>query len=49
MEGDGLRAEGEFLIYMACVENDWRTSSWKLCWFPAAVLTKIVRGETIIS
>ena len=24
MEGDGLRAEGDFLFYLACVENDWR-------------------------
>ena len=26
MEGDGLRAEGEFLvfIYLACFENDWK-------------------------
>ena len=32
-EGDGLRAEGEFLFYLACVENDWRIACWKLRWF----------------
>ena len=42
MEGDGLRAEGEFLFL--CVENDWRIACWKLRWFPAVVLTKIMRG-----
>ena len=40
MEGDGLRAEGEFLVYLACVENNWRTACWKLRWFPSVVLTK---------
>ena len=33
MERDGLRAEGEFLFYLACVENDWRIVCWKLRWF----------------
>ena len=33
MERDGLRAEGEFLFYLACVENDWRIACWKLRWF----------------
>ena len=47
MEGDGLRAEDEF--YLACVENDWRIACWKLRWFPAVVLTKIMRGEDMIS
>ena len=47
IEGDGLRAEGEF--YLACVENDWRIACWKLRWFPAVVLTKIMRGEDMIS
>ena len=49
MEGDGLRAEGEFLFYLACVENDWRIASWKLRWFPAVVLTKIMKGDNMIS
>ena len=26
MEGDGLRAEGEYLVLLACVENNWRTA-----------------------
>ena len=45
MEGDGLRAVGEFLFYLACVENDWRAACWKLSWFPSVVLTRIMRGE----
>ena len=49
MEDDGLRAEGEFLFYLACVENDWRIACWKLRWFPAVLLTKIMRGENMIS
>ena len=44
MEGDGLRA-----VYLACVENDWRIACWKLRWFSAVVLTKIMRGENMIS
>ena len=49
MESDGLRAEGEFLFYLACVKNDWKIACWKLRWFPAVVLTKIMRGENMIS
>ena len=49
MEGDDLRAEGEFLFYLACVENDWKIACWKLRWFPAVVLMKIMRGENMIS
>ena len=45
MEGDGLRAEGEFLFLFACVENDWRAACWKLSWFPSVVLTIIMRGK----
>ena len=48
MEGDGLRAEGEFWLYLACVVNNWRIACWKLRWFPAVVLTKIIRGENNI-
>ena len=44
MEGDRLRA-----VYLACVENVWRIACWKLRWFPAVVLTKIMRGENMIS
>ena len=48
MEGDELRAEVEFL-FLACVENEWRITCWKLRWFPAVVLTKIMRGKNMIS
>ena len=47
MEGDGLRAEGEFsFLFGLCRE---RLENWKLRWFPAVVLTKIMRGENMIS
>ena len=49
MEGDELRAEGSSCFYLACVENDWRIACWTLRWFPAVVLTKIMRGENMIS
>ena len=32
-------------FYLACVENDRGILCWKLRWFPALVLTKIMRGE----
>ena len=49
IEGNGLCAEGEFLFYLACVENDRTIAHWKLRCFPAVVLTKIIRGENMIS
>ena len=36
-------------FYLACVENGWRIACWKLRWFPDVVLTKIMRGEIVIS
>ena len=36
-------------FYLACVENNWRTVCWKLRWFHDVVLTKIMRGENMIS
>ena len=36
-------------FFLAYVENDWRIACWKLRWFPAVVLTKIMRGENMIS
>ena len=32
-------------FYLAYVENDWRIACWKLRWFLAVVLTKIMRGR----
>ena len=34
---------------LACVEYDWRNACLKLRLFPAVVLTKIIRGENMIS
>ena len=36
-------------FYLACVKNDWRIACWKLRWFPAVVLMKIMKGENVIS
>ena len=47
MEGDGLRAEGEFLVlYGLCRE---RLENRVLETASVAVLTKIMRGENVIS
>ena len=35
-------------FYLTCVESDWRITCLKLRWFPAVVLTKIMRGENMI-
>ena len=34
---------------LACVEYDWRIACLKLRWFPAVVLTKIMKGENMVS
>ena len=49
MEGDALCAEGEFLVLFGLCQVDWRIACWKLRWFPAVVLTKITKGENMIS
>ena len=43
MEGDGLRAEGEFLVFIWLVSRTTGESR------VAVVLTKIMRGENMIS
>ena len=47
LTGFVLRVSSRF--YLACVENDGRIVCWKLRWFPAVELTKIMRGENMIS
>ena len=47
LTGFVLRVSSWF--YLACVENDERTVCWKLRWFPAVELTKVMRGENMMS
>ena len=45
MEGEGFVLRVSSWFYLACVESDWRIACLKLRWFPAIMLTKIMRGE----
>ena len=49
MEGDGLRAEGEFLVLFGLCRDRLENRVLEVCWFPAVVLTKNMRGENMIS
>ena len=49
MESDGLRAEGEFLFLFGLCRERLENRVMKLRWFPAVMLTKIMRGENTIS
>ena len=44
MEGDGLRAEGEFLILFGLCRKRLENRVLETRWFPAIVLTEIMRG-----
>ena len=49
MEGDGLRAEGEFLVLFDLCRERLENRVLEMRWFPTVVLTKIMRGGNMIS
>ena len=47
MEGDGLRAEGEFLVSFGLCRKRLENRVLETRWFPSAVLTIIMGGGSI--
>ena len=49
MEGDGLSAEGEFLFLFGLCRERLENRVLETALIPVVVLTKIMRGENMIS